>query len=103
MSITVEITCPFLQESKRRAPAVIIGEVSTWRRFKTGSAIDDHAQHNTTSVCTAAQVFPVLSEKLSTGLTSLNLGEERWPIVIEMIIAADGSVANSRAIGVCGR
>ncbi len=42
---------------------------------KTGSAIDDHAQHNTTSVYTAAQVFPMLPEDLPTNLTSLNLGE----------------------------
>jgi VacB/RNase II family 3'-5' exoribonuclease len=66
---------------------------------KTGSAIDDHAQHNTTSVYTAAQTFPMLPEKLSTGLTSLNLGEERSSIVIEMVIAADGSVADSDVYG----
>src|SRR6185436_9013193 len=44
---------------------------------KTGSAIDDHARTNTTSVYTAAQIFPMLPEKLSTGLTSLNQDEER--------------------------
>jgi exoribonuclease-2 len=44
---------------------------------KEGSAIDEHALHNTTSVYTAAMIFPMLPEKLSTNLTSLNLNEER--------------------------
>ena len=60
-----------------------------------GSAIDEHARHNTTSVYTAAQTFPMLPEKLSTDLTSLNPDEERLAIVVEMAIAADGSVGDS--------
>jgi exoribonuclease-2 len=60
-----------------------------------GSAIDGHARHNTTSVYTAAQIFPMLPEKLSTNLTSLNFGEDRLAIIIEMVIDADGSVKHS--------
>ena len=59
---------------------------------KHRSAIDDHARHNTTSVYTAAQVFPMLPEQLSTDLTSLNPGEDRLAVVVEMTVAADGSV-----------
>jgi len=62
---------------------------------KAGSAIDMHARHNTTSVYTAAEVFPMLPEQLSTNLTSLNAGEERLAVVVDMVIGADGSVLSS--------
>ena len=62
---------------------------------KNGSAIDEHARHNTTSVYTAAEIFPMLPEKLSTDLTSLNFNEDRLAIVIEMVIGADGSLQDS--------
>ncbi len=57
-----------------------------------GSSIDGHARANTTSVYTAAQTFPMLPEKLSTDLTSLGEDQERMAIVIEMVVAADGTV-----------
>jgi VacB/RNase II family 3'-5' exoribonuclease len=62
---------------------------------KKGSAIDDHARHNTTSVYTAAMIFPMLPEKLSTDLTSLNFKADRLSIVIEMVIGTDGSLLDS--------
>jgi len=62
---------------------------------KKDSAIDGHAWTNTTSVYTAAEIFPMLPEKLSTDLTSLGQDQERLAIVIEMVIAADGTVAAS--------
>lgn len=62
---------------------------------RKGSAIDSHASANTTSVYTAAEIFPMLPEKLSTDLTSLGEGQERLAIVIEMVIATDGTVTAS--------
>ncbi|MGA8810462.1 MAG: RNB domain-containing ribonuclease [Thermoanaerobaculia bacterium] len=59
---------------------------------KKGTPIDDHARQNTTSVYTAARIFPMLPEKLSTNLTSLNENEERTAVVMDMVIASDGSV-----------
>lgn len=60
-----------------------------------GSAIDDHARHNTASVYTAGQTFPMLPERLSTDLTSLRQDEERLTVVIEMTVGADGGVTQS--------
>ena len=57
-----------------------------------GSAIDGHARTNTTSVYTPAQIFPMLPERLSTDLTSLNEGQERLAIVVEMLVDADGNI-----------
>ena len=62
---------------------------------KNGSAIDDHAAHNTTSVYTAAKIFPMLPEPLSTDLTSLNPDEDRLAVVVEMVIDGDGAVQSS--------
>ncbi len=69
---------------------VAIADVDAW--VVAGSAIDQHAQHNATSVYTAAQVFPMLPEKLSTDLTSLSEGEDRSAVVAEMVVAPDGSL-----------
>ncbi len=57
-----------------------------------GTPIDQHAEQNTTSVYTAARIFPMLPEKLSTGLTSLNEGEERIAVVIDIVVNGDGSI-----------
>lgn len=62
---------------------------------KKNSAIDLHAQKNTSSVYTASKIFPMLPEKLSTDITSLNFGCDRLAIVVEIEIAGDGSVLNS--------
>ncbi len=62
---------------------------------KKAGAIDAHAAYNTTSVYTAARIFPMLPEKLSTGLTSLNAAEERLAVVFSMVVATDGSVQGS--------
>ncbi len=66
---------------------------------RNGSAIDHHARQNTTSIYTAAAIFPMLPEKLSTDLTSLNHGTDRLAIVMEMEIAKDGSLQSSDIYG----
>ena len=56
------------------------------------SDIDAHANKNTTSIYTIAQLYPMLPEKLSTDLTSLRFGVDRCAVVVDMIIGVDGAV-----------
>ena len=60
-----------------------------------GSPLDEHARHNTTSVYTAARIFPMLPEALSTDLTSLNEEQDRLAVIIEMVVEADGTLTGS--------
>jgi VacB/RNase II family 3'-5' exoribonuclease len=62
---------------------------------KPGSPIDAHARANTTSVYTAAAIFSMLPEKLSTDLTSLGADAERLALIIDMTINAAGALVQS--------
>src|SRR5207249_9406637 len=53
---------------------------------------------NVTGVQTCAlpiYVFPMLPEKLSTDLTSLNEGQDRLAVCIETVVSAGGDVESS--------
>ena len=62
---------------------------------KKGTPLDARAEQNTTSVYTAGGVFPMLPEKLSTDLTSLNQDEDRLSVVVEYVVNADGTLGDS--------
>jgi exoribonuclease-2 len=72
---------------------VAIADVDAVVKKKT--ALDDHARQNTTSVYTAGEIFPMLPEKLSTDLTSLNFESDRLAMVIELVLSGDGSIRSS--------
>lgn len=59
---------------------------------RQSSAIDRHAAINTTSVYTPTKIFPMLPEKLSTNLTSLNPQTERLAMIVEVEITKDGDL-----------
>jgi len=63
--------------------------------IKKGSALDEHARTNTTSVYTAGEIFPMLPEQISTDMTSLNFNQDRLAVVVEMVVSVDGSLEDS--------
>lgn len=77
------------------AVKVLVAVADVDALVKKRSAIDGHARRNTTSVYTAAEIFTMLPEKLSTDLTSLNFESDRLAVVIETVVARDGSLRSS--------
>ena len=69
---------------------VAIADVSNY--VETGSAIDVDAYDRATSVYFPRRVIPMLPEKLSNGLCSLNPEVERLCMVCDMYVSAEGEV-----------
>jgi exoribonuclease-2 len=73
---------------------IIVGIADVDALVAKGTPLDLHAMGNCTSVYTGIQVFPMLPEELSTGLTSLNEDEDRLAIAIETVVDANGDVVS---------
>jgi VacB/RNase II family 3'-5' exoribonuclease len=87
----IEVTEP-LDGGKSK---LMVGIADVDSVVKSGSAVDEHARTNTTSVYTAAEIFAMLPERLSTNLTSLAQDQDRLCVVIEMTIDANGTIGQS--------
>ena len=69
---------------------VAIADVSHYVR--PGEPLDADAYERATSVYFPRRVIPMLPEKLSNGLCSLNPDEHRLCMVCDMVVAADGRI-----------
>ncbi len=81
-------------EVAERTPAgirVMVGIADVDAAVPKGSVIDQHAAEQTTTVYTPGHNFPMIPDELSTNLTSLNEKGDRASLVIEFLVAADGS------------
>jgi len=93
-----------VEVAERRADGTIrlwVGVADVDALVAKGSATDEHAAKNTTSVYTGVATFPMLPERLSTDLTSLNEGEDRLAVVVEVDVLPDGTISRhdvSRAL-----
>jgi ribonuclease R len=69
---------------------VAIADVSHY--VKPGEPLDDDAYERATSVYFPRRVIPMLPEKLSNGLCSLNPLQDRLAMVCDMLITAEGEI-----------
>ncbi len=76
---------------------VLVGVADVDVRVGLGTALDDHAKSETTSVYTGVKVFPILPAELSEGITSLNENQDRVAVVVEFCVDAAGAVSDGKA------
>jgi VacB/RNase II family 3'-5' exoribonuclease len=74
---------------------VLVGIADVDAFVRKGSAVDEHAAKETTTVYTGVRNFPMLPEQLSTDASSLLETEDKLSIVIEFVAGNDGAVHSS--------
>ena len=82
-------------EEKDGVVSLLVAVADVDSAVHKGGPIDERARTNTTSVYTPAEIFPMLPERLSTDLTSLNPDEDRLAVVVTLEVQRDGTVASS--------
>jgi VacB/RNase II family 3'-5' exoribonuclease len=82
----------FAEDAADGSIRLLIGIADVDTVVTMGSALDEHAKANGTSVYTGLSVYPMLPPEISTNATSLNEGAERIIVVVELLIATDGTI-----------
>ena len=65
---------------------------------REGSELDKEAYHRGTSVYLVDRVLPMLPQRLSNGICSLNAGEDRLALGVEIEVSNDGEVLSHRIL-----
>jgi ribonuclease R len=86
------VYCEPAQVGKGKGWRLLVAIADVSHYVETGSAIDVDAYDRATSVYFPRRVIPMLPEKLSNGLCSLNPNVERLCMVCDMLISAAGEV-----------
>jgi VacB/RNase II family 3'-5' exoribonuclease len=82
-------------ETRGDQTAILVAIADVDAMVPCDSPVDHHAHTNTTSVYTAAEIFAMLPERLSTDLTSLGQDVDRPAVVVDMTVEANGSIRES--------
>jgi len=77
---------------RRKGWRLIVAVADVSHYVRPGDALDAEAQNRSTSVYFPRRVIPMLPEKLSNGLCSLNPGVDRLVMVCDCVISAAGAV-----------
>jgi ribonuclease R len=86
------VYCEPVQSGRRKGWRLLVAIADVSHYVESGSAIDVDAFDRATSVYFPRRVIPMLPEKLSNGLCSLNPAVDRLCMVCDMLIDAQGEV-----------
>jgi ribonuclease R len=86
------VYCEPIKIGRTRGYRLLVAIADVSHYVKPGDGLDGDAIERSTSVYFPRRVIPMLPEKLSNGLCSLNPAVDRLCLVCDMVITADGEV-----------
>src|SRR5579885_1549472 len=82
-------------ETGSRGTRLLIAIADVTSLVDRGSALDQAARYNTTSIYTGVRTFPMFPDRLSTDLTSLLERQKLLAMVVDMLCTKEGCLAES--------
>ncbi len=87
------VYCEPITDGKRGGHRLIVAIADVSHYVSPGDALDREAARRSTSVYFPRRVIPMLPERLSNGLCSLNPAVDRLVLVCDMVVTAKGQVS----------